>query len=530
MSDSLPPLLLSGLSWADAPATPTVVTYSFAADGMTRSGRVLSNVEWAAFSTAQRASTQQALAAWEAVSGLTFLEVPDSGGGAGSGLRFRLQSFASLTILGEASGPGDGEVALSQALFRGDSLAPSATRIGFTTLLHEIGHAIGLTHPASGGNQDSLDWTVLATARGALGLPFGPRPLDVEAVQWLYGTPAQKGAEGLVWSFDDAWQAVRGIGTAGDDLLRAPAHGSVLDGGPGGQDTLLGGAGIDTAVVHAARASAALDLGHGQVATSAGVLTLSSIEALEFEDGQLVIGAEHTVAKVWRLYQAALDRLPDQPGLMDWVGVLDHGTWTLAQVAQAFLDSPEFTGRFGRLSNGKFARLLVDHVGGGDPAEIKAMLAAGVTRADVLLAVAEGEAGRAKVAPQLAGGLWVHVQEGASAARLHQLAFGTLPVEPEWRVTVEQLLAGMSLKTAAGSLVEGKHFQDTYGAADAVGLLPVLLENGLGRPPGDSEASAWEARILAEHLDLPGVLAGLVQDSAVMANLRTTTEHSIAFL
>ena len=43
----------------------------------------------------------------------------------------------SVAILGQAELPPDGDVALNIALFRTDSLAPSATRIGYQTLLHE---------------------------------------------------------------------------------------------------------------------------------------------------------------------------------------------------------------------------------------------------------------------------------------------------------------------------------------------------------------------------------------------------------
>ena len=126
-------LLTHLVSWNDLSGRPTVVTFSF--DGT--------------FSAAQQVSARLAIAAWDVVSGLSLIEVPDAPGGAGIDLRFSLGPMP-IPVLGEATLPPDGDVTLNSALFRGDSLAPSTTRIGFQTLLHEIGHALGLSHPAPG--------------------------------------------------------------------------------------------------------------------------------------------------------------------------------------------------------------------------------------------------------------------------------------------------------------------------------------------------------------------------------------------
>src|SRR5690348_12164198 len=135
-----PETLLTGASWAALPAAPQVVTYSFALDGRGSFGSGLLAGHWASFNAAQQASARLALAKWAAVCGLSFVEVPDTPAGTGIDLRFRLDDLGNLAVTGLAYGPPFGDVALSLPLFGSDSLAPSVSRIGFTVLLHEIGH------------------------------------------------------------------------------------------------------------------------------------------------------------------------------------------------------------------------------------------------------------------------------------------------------------------------------------------------------------------------------------------------------
>jgi len=47
------------------------------------------------------------------------------------------------------------------------------------------------------------------------------------------------------------------------------------------------------------------------------------------------------------LYKAAFDRKPDAEGLGYWIGVLDQGNINTKDVAQGFLNSPEFIKLYG---------------------------------------------------------------------------------------------------------------------------------------------------------------------------------------
>ena len=62
--------------------------------------------------------------------------------------------------------------------------------------------------------------------------------------------------------------------------------------------------------------------------------------------------------EVARLYDTVLGRLPDATGLRTWENALDAKALTLDQVAAQFMQTPEFLGRYGALSNGAFVDAL----------------------------------------------------------------------------------------------------------------------------------------------------------------------------
>jgi hypothetical protein len=515
MSTPDPRILLGATPWRGG--GPLTLTYSFAHDGLDELGSRLPDVAWAGFDPQQRAAVRLALGAWSAGTGLSFLEVPDRAGGVGIDLRFRLETMG-FGVLGQASGPGEGDIALSLGLFRSDSLAPSATRVGFAVLLHEIGHAIGLGHPEEVPGA-TRDVTVMADASGRLPQPTAPRVLDEAAAEALYGTEAAARAQGLAWSWQDG--AVHGNGTPGDDRIRGTdlpnllvggAGGDLLTGGTGsdtliggsGNDTLVGGGGRDVARYDFASSQVVIDAAAGTVAAPDGTDELQGIAVIALTDGQLVMDADDPAALVMRLYRVAHDRLPDTTGLAHWTLALEQGAAASA-IAAGILNSREFAEHHGVLDDAGFARVLASHLGAADLAwEVLDSLAAGASRAQALVDLADGWAARRATAADLASGLWDVHGMAAEVAGLYRLALGHAPAPEVWTHWTAAMAEGLPATALAGEFLALGGIDNLAPGA----LLPLLLEHGLGHAPATAELAPWAAALDA-GMDAAGLLLAL---------------------
>ena len=96
-------------------------------------------------------------------------------------------------------------------------------------------------------------------------------------------------------------------------------------------------------------------------ATSRGDALLAFSDSQESHRLTLPITGSRNDAAATRLYQAAFDRAPDAPGLSLWSGALKQGM-SLEQVAQGFIGSQEFAGRYGALDADGFVTQLYANV------------------------------------------------------------------------------------------------------------------------------------------------------------------------
>jgi hypothetical protein len=154
------------------------------------------------------------------------------------------------------------------------------TGFGYETLLHELGHALGLKHPFDDSihlpaSQDNTSYTLMSyTETGGARSAYSP--YDIAALNWLYGGDGLGGALGI-----NSTNGGRYItGTAANDKLE----------GFGGNDMIDGGNGTDTAVFHGIRNNYTFTpLSNGDLTVSSkdgidGVDTLRSVEVLQFAD------------------------------------------------------------------------------------------------------------------------------------------------------------------------------------------------------------------------------------------------------
>jgi len=177
---------------------------------------------------------------------------------------------------------------------------PASGSQGYETLLHELGHALGLKHPFDGSPvlpsamNNTANSIMSYTHSGGSYSTFSP--FDVAALKWIYG------GDGLGGSLGVSTAAVYLAGTSAGDTLTGGSGNDKLE-GLAGNDTLNGGAGADTAVYSGDRASyvvTATASGFTISGTAEGTDTLTNVEYARFSDQTVTLSTIGTTkAKVF---------------------------------------------------------------------------------------------------------------------------------------------------------------------------------------------------------------------------------------
>ncbi|SMD02749.1 Metallo-peptidase family M12B Reprolysin-like [Fulvimarina manganoxydans] len=203
------------------------------------------------------------------------------------------------------------------------------------------------------------------------------------------------------------------IGGQGDDKITGNAANNVIAGDTG-NDTIDGGAGRDTSLYGQSRASAGVTVENGTVTVAAqgGTDTLVNVERLQFTDEGLAFdtGAGENAGVVFRTYQAAFNRAPDEPGMGVWIKAADQGM-SFEQIAAGFLRSSEFETAYGANPTSEtYVSKLYENILGraGEQSGIdfwQTKLAEGATQAMVLYTFAESSENIDRTAASVVNGV-----------------------------------------------------------------------------------------------------------------------------
>ena len=194
--------------------------------------------------------------------------------------------------------------------------------------------------------------------------------------------------------------------------------------GDAGQDTfsqlgggyrIYGAAGADTAAYAGTRSGftvtrdgAALRVVDKSGAEGSG--TLYDVERIQFAGEKVAFDTVGNAGQAYRLYQAAFNRTPDAGGLGFQMKALDDGL-NIAQVAQNFIASPEFSATYGSLNDTAFVNQLYQNVlhrpadAGGLAYHIGNLASGANTRATVLVGFSESPENQAALIGLIQGGM-----------------------------------------------------------------------------------------------------------------------------
>ena len=293
-------LLDHGPDWNYQTPAGNVITYTFSVT----SGNEAGETGQQAFSVSQQANARSAMAYISALTGIVFSETSN---GAAASVHLAYIDIPDVTTSGLCSWQGDASVIVStnelvsykgtayiyldnrQFGTQNSNLTPGGA--GYETLLHELGHMLGLKHPFEVDqrnsntlpfNQDNSSYTLMSYRD--VGGPYSTfSQFDIAALDWIYGRDGLAGALGVgsvsgARYLTGSFEADILVGTSANDTLRGNA----------GDDRINGGAGEDTAIFSGLSGFynfSELSDGTFRVQGSDGIDILTSVEILQFSNG-----------------------------------------------------------------------------------------------------------------------------------------------------------------------------------------------------------------------------------------------------
>lgn len=315
--------LLSGSYWNGIEVTgkPVFVTYSFPTTAPAAQVEIVGNPAFGTFQTFNpdaQALAHQALDAWSNVSGIKFIEVAPGQGQ----INFSMYDFSSISWAQFAGGIayypfGDwngatfpyftDDWANSGDVFMNSDYAPGGVP-NLGTLTHEIGHALGFKHPFETVNSvttvhdQTLPGAMDNTANTIMsynGTSTALGPLDIAAVQAVYGAAGSQGTQDQSWSWNATYQILTQNDFNTDDVMRGISGRDKLNGNNGNDkifalgdnDTVMAGAGNDTVYAGSGNDSVVGGAGDDWLYGGPGLDTISYSDATTSVTVNLLFGS-----------------------------------------------------------------------------------------------------------------------------------------------------------------------------------------------------------------------------------------------
>jgi V8-like Glu-specific endopeptidase len=212
------------------------------------------------------------------------------------------------------------------------------------------------------------------------------------------------------------------------------------------------------------------------VANRDGAQTVPGVDEIVFSDGVGRFDPTGNAEEVARLYGAALGRSADLSGLNYWTHLIDSNTLQLGNVAIAFINSTEFQGKYGSLSNQSFVELLYQNALSrtGDPSGVSSwtsQLNAGMSRGTVLLDFSDS------IESKLYTRATIGDKDMSEVYRLYQAAFNSTPDVGGLTSWVGLLESGQSPLQVAQDISESAEFKSMFAGPSPTAETNMFYEN-----------------------------------------------------
>lgn len=231
--------LSQNITWTGTTGLAANVTYTYnvaVKNAASDSARAITSQ--AVFTSPQRTGMEQALQAWENVANINFIN-NESSSASGANLVIRQADLPS-SIAGWLLPTSRASTFVSSDLVV-DSVHNSTPSVGtyaYKTMMHEVGHAIGLKHPGDYGDsdvgpflpagEDTRNTTIMSYNEGSLvnssNNATTPMIYDIATAQYLYGANTNYNAGDTAYVFSGVTTAMTIWDGNGIDIINGNAY------------------------------------------------------------------------------------------------------------------------------------------------------------------------------------------------------------------------------------------------------------------------------------------------------------------